>query len=147
MNAQRGVSLLEVLIAVVVLSIGLLGIAALQANALRANESALVRSQAVMLADLMLDAMRANPQPASAGAYNSNGWLCAAPSIGGSLAQNDLSFWIQRIKDTLGNSADSCGRITCNAVAGRTTCTVEVRWNDERARGNAQEIVSVTSEL
>ena len=47
-TGQQGMSLLEVLIAVLVLAIGLLGIAALQATALRNSQSSLERNQAVM---------------------------------------------------------------------------------------------------
>ncbi|TVP89750.1 MAG: type IV pilus modification protein PilV [Pseudomonadaceae bacterium] len=57
---QRGVSLLEVLIAVLVLAIGVLGAAALQLNALRYNASAAHTTQASFIAYDMLDRMRAN---------------------------------------------------------------------------------------
>jgi len=55
-----GVTLLEVLIAVVILAIGFLGVAALQTQAVKATHSAAQKSEATMLAYLMLDAMRAN---------------------------------------------------------------------------------------
>src|SRR3569623_1233592 len=52
---QRGFTMLEVLISVVVLSIGLLGIAGLQATGQRNNHSAYLRSQATALAYDMID--------------------------------------------------------------------------------------------
>ena len=57
---HRGVSLIEVLVALLVLSIGLLGVAALQVVALRSNHGSFVRGQAVLLASDMADRMRAN---------------------------------------------------------------------------------------
>ncbi|WP_438438152.1 type IV pilus modification protein PilV [Hydrogenophilus thermoluteolus] len=60
-------SQIEILIAVLVLAVGLLGVAALQANALKTNQSAVARSQAAMLAYLILDAMRANRDAATSG--------------------------------------------------------------------------------
>ena len=57
-----GFSLLEVLIALVVLSVGLLGLAALQAAGLRGSSSAFQRSQAVVLASDIADRMRVNRQ-------------------------------------------------------------------------------------
>lgn len=59
-GASPGFSLLEVLVAVLVLSIGLLGVAALQALSLRYNHEAYLRGQAVLLAYDMADRMRAN---------------------------------------------------------------------------------------
>ena len=59
-HQQAGFSLLEVLIAVVILSIGLLGVAALQAQSMRYNHQAYLRGQAVQLAYDMSDRMRAN---------------------------------------------------------------------------------------
>jgi type IV pilus assembly protein PilV len=55
-----GFTLIEVLIAVLVLSIGLLGLAGLQAVSLRSNHSGLLRSQANILAYDLIDRMRAN---------------------------------------------------------------------------------------
>lgn len=67
---QNGFTLLEVLIAVVVLSIGLLGLANLQATSLRLNQQALMRSQEAHLAYDMIDRMRANMPGVIAGAYD-----------------------------------------------------------------------------
>jgi type IV pilus assembly protein PilV len=57
---SRGFSLMEVLVALLVLAIGLLGLAALQAQGLRYNHDAYVRSQATSLAYDIIDRMRAN---------------------------------------------------------------------------------------
>ncbi len=59
-SQQTGYSLIEVLIAIVVTSIGLLGLAAMQATGLRNNHSAYQRSQATVLAYDIADRMRAN---------------------------------------------------------------------------------------
>lgn len=57
---QRGTSLLEVLISIVVLSLGLLGYAGLQSVTLKNNHNAYLRTQATSLAYNALDRMRAN---------------------------------------------------------------------------------------
>ena len=57
---QKGASLLEVLIAVLILAIGLLGIAALQAVTLRNMQGSSDRSVAVIQTYAMFDMMRAN---------------------------------------------------------------------------------------
>ncbi|HEY0682395.1 MAG TPA: type IV pilus modification protein PilV [Steroidobacter sp.] len=61
-NARRigGMTIIEVLVTLVIVSVGLLGVVALQLTTLRNNQNASVRSQAAMLASDMLDRMRSN---------------------------------------------------------------------------------------
>jgi len=59
--SARGFSMIELLVAVLVMGIGVLGIAALQMVSLQNNRSALVRAEAVALAYDMMDRIRANP--------------------------------------------------------------------------------------
>jgi type IV pilus assembly protein PilV len=69
MNRQRGLTLIEVLIAVVVLAIGLLGIAGLQSAALANNLISYQYTQASTIAQAMLERMRANRDGVLAGGY------------------------------------------------------------------------------
>ncbi|MEJ2788826.1 type IV pilus modification protein PilV [Pseudoxanthomonas sp. CCNWLW251] len=126
----RGVSLVEVLVSVVVLSIGLLGVAAMQSVALRGGQSSLESSQAVMQTTAIIEAMRANS--AAAADYNM-AMTCAVPG-GGTLAQNDRRAWIASLKATIGSgNADTT---TCGAIAGcPAACVITVQWDDSRARG------------
>ena len=125
----RGVGLIEVLVAVLVLAIGLLGAAALQATALRNSQSSMERSQGVIHVYSMLDAMRANATAARAGSYNMP-LTCAVPS-GGTLITDDQRAWMTTLQQTLGNTA--CGQVNCVGVL----CTISVRWDDSRAGGAA----------
>lgn len=59
-STLSGFSLVEVLVALAVLSIGMLGVAALQINGVRANTGAYLRGQAVMIATDMSERMYAN---------------------------------------------------------------------------------------
>lgn len=58
---MRGMSLVEVLVALVVLSVGLLGIAQLLVYGMRTSHAALLRTQAVNLVADMAERIRANP--------------------------------------------------------------------------------------
>lgn len=58
---HSGASLLEVLVALFVLSIGLLGLAGLQSISLRFNHQSYERTQATLLTSYIVDRMRANP--------------------------------------------------------------------------------------
>jgi len=61
MKTQRGFSMIELLVAVLVMGIGVLGITGLQMVSLQNNRGALLRGEAVQLAYDMLDRVRANP--------------------------------------------------------------------------------------
>ena len=85
-----GFTLVEVLIALVVLSIGMLGIAALYLESLRASRSALVRTEAVTFAADIADRIRANRNPLDA--YDCGG-TCEADEGGNAIAVADLNAW------------------------------------------------------
>ncbi len=127
-----GFTLLEVLIAVVILSVGLLGMAGLQARSLQANQSALMRSQATVLAYDMIDRMRANRALARAGDYNQ--LLAAAAPGGGVIEQDDIIAWLADIARKL-PAGD--GAINVNA----DIITVTVQWDDSRGGMAAQQFV------
>lgn len=129
---QHGFSLLEALISVLVLGVGLLGVAALQINALKNNQSSLQRTQAVTMVYYMFDAMRANRSDAVKGLYNLSK-TCTVPAASSTLVANDLHFWVQTLKDTLGDDSATCGQIDC--AAGAAVCKVIVYWNDQRGTG------------
>ncbi|HEX5651163.1 MAG TPA: type IV pilus modification protein PilV [Steroidobacteraceae bacterium] len=86
-----GFTLVEVLIALIVLSIGLLGIAAMYVETLRANRSALVRTQAIALASDLADRIRSNRVPAN----NYTGSGVNAQAIA------DLAAWNDQVVDQL----------------------------------------------
>jgi len=69
-TSQHGFSLVEVLIALAILSIGLLGLAALQTVSLKVGHDSYQRTQATMLAYDMVDRMRANPVGYAAAKYD-----------------------------------------------------------------------------
>lgn len=69
MKSMRGFTLIEVLVALLVLGIGLLGVAGLQSATLGMNHASYLRSQATVLALDITDRMRANPRATGNGAY------------------------------------------------------------------------------
>lgn len=139
---QQGMSLIEVLIAALILAIGLLGIAAMQAMTLRNSQSAFDRTQAVVLSYSMFDAMRANATAARAGGYTL-GRTCTVPTAGSTLVSRDQNLWLQSLKDTMGDSA--CGTISACAS---NVCSITVEWNDSRATGgDAAKTLTTTSRI
>lgn len=132
-SSQTGSTLLEVLIAVLVLSTGMLGVAAMQSTSLRNSQSALQRSQAVTETYAIIDAMRANAGVARTGGYDLvlGATSCPVPAAGSTLATVDLSAWITSLQTTLGSTA--CGGIAC--VTG--LCTITVLWDDSLGSGGS----------
>lgn len=147
-TGMHGVSLIEVLIAVLVMAIGLLGIAAMQTIALRNSQGSLERSQAVISAYAALEAMRANRNVALSGGYNTNGFICSATGSG-SLAAADTTAWIAGWRASLGLSAadvnTGCGSINCDAGTG--ICEIGLRWDDSHSTdaGARQKVAGSTT--
>jgi type IV pilus assembly protein PilV len=137
-HSVRGFTLLEVLVAMVVLSIGLLGLAGLMASSLKNSHSAYQRTQATWLAYDALDRMRANRQVALAGGYNVA--LGATPG-GSGMAATDLSQWNAALSNTLPAGQGSI------AVAAGGAVTVIVQWDDTRSGGLAAQQFQVDSQL
>jgi type IV pilus assembly protein PilV len=130
-SKSRGVSLIEVMVSLVILTVGLLGVGAMQLKALRNNMSAGERSMAVIQVYSIIDAMRTNLTVARSGGYAyANSAACEAPA-GTSRADKDLSRWLSAIHEDLGGSA--CGNIDC--LNGK--CTIRVYWNDSRGTGGS----------
>lgn len=123
-SRQFGMSLVEVLVAVLVLSIGLLGLAGLQMRTLRNNESSLQRGVAVFQSHAIADAMRIDRVNASNGAFDLT--VAAAAPTGTSFAESMLGEWRANLITALGESAS--GGVACDG----NLCDIEVRWNDER---------------
>jgi type IV pilus assembly protein PilV len=124
---MSGMTLIEVLVAVIVISVGMLGIAALQMSTLKTNQESFGRTQASVLAADILDRMRANQIQLLANAYNvaANGTGTAATTAG-----VDLVDWQMAIDRLLG--AGASGSIRTNYPAD-TVVTITIQWT-ERAR-------------
>jgi prepilin-type N-terminal cleavage/methylation domain-containing protein len=73
---MRGMSLIEVLVALVILSVGLLGIAQLLIHGMRTSHAALLRTQAVNLVADMAERIRANP-----GERADDDWLASVAAL------------------------------------------------------------------
>jgi type IV pilus assembly protein PilV len=120
---QTGMTLVEVLVTLVLTSVGLLGVAALQLTTLKGNQEAFVRSQASVLAGYILDRMRANQQ-----AFRDGDYEVDFNGVGGSgTAGLDLDRWQDELDRLLPGSDDEvAGRIV--RTPGTRIVTITVRW-------------------
>ncbi|MFA5684613.1 MAG: type IV pilus modification protein PilV [Lysobacteraceae bacterium] len=134
---QRGFSMIEVMVAVLVLSIGLLGMAALQAATLRNNQSANYRTQASNLAYELIDTARSyqtrDTRNVRSLVQPLGSWsaTCAANSTPVSCTGNALTCdrqrWANRVCRGLPNGR---GRATFDASDNELI--VELCWSDDR---------------
>jgi type IV pilus assembly protein PilV len=123
---QKGFTLIEVLVAIVVLSIGLLGAAAMQTTAIVGNTSAMNRSQALGLAEEMVDRIRVNAgnTPNIYDAINTSG-ACG----GGEPALGDCTQWQARLQASGLPNAFGTVAVTIDSPISKTaTITITVTW-------------------
>lgn len=118
--AQEGTTLIEVLVALLILTVGLLGAAAFQLNALKYTDSSRMTSQASFIAYDMMDRIRAN----SGADYT--GTPPTAPNL--SVARDqDLYDFNKNIMTSLGATA------TGSVKLDKRDYTITITWDDSRA--------------
>lgn len=139
---QHGLTLVEVLVSLLVLSVGLLALAALQSHSMKATYSAYLRTQASQFAYDILDRMRANREAARAEAYDlaltDATPLCGATSP---LVDCDRAEW----RADLANLPNGNGAIDYDPATEQVT--VLVQWNDESAGGSTTTSFILQSQL
>lgn len=130
-SRSDGFSLVEVLVALLVLSIGLLGLAALQVTGIKFNHQSYQRTQATVLAYEIADRMRANPQgldsyiispSATTPSYSAD---CAATvCTAAQLAAYDLNKWRNALQSAIGSQEGGIQK-------SNLLYTIEIRWKEQ----------------
>lgn len=115
LHHERGSSLLEALIAMVVVAFGLLGVLALQLSTIKGAQSAQTVSQATLYAYELFDLMRANRAAAMSGDYDDG-------------AGGERAYWQNQLDEALG------GGTNVNLVRNGSFVTLTITWNDERGQ-------------
>lgn len=150
MLAQRGVGLIEVLVSMLIISVGVLNIVALQTVAKKSNFDALQRTSATILARDIVEKMRGNP--IALGNYRTNGVggaTLAQPAVTCTLASKcnslqlaayDLWLWedtldgasesrdIDGVSTETGGMVSPTGCITGPAGGGAGVYTISIVW-------------------
>jgi type IV pilus assembly protein PilV len=132
-NRARGFSIVEALVALIVLSVGMLGIAGLYVVTLRSSGSAISRMQAVNLASDLGDRIRANRTAETA--YEAPEEVEEATCVGedkdcspAEMAANDMFLWQQQIDATL--PGDPAGAVDVDTGTNPTTYIITVSWEE-----------------
>jgi len=117
-RAPGGFSLIETLVAIVLLSIGMLGLAALQGRATLMGIESYQRTQALLLAQDMLDRIRANKPDATAFAGSDYGSIVAAGCGAVPGVARDRCLW----SNALAGAAERIGAQTVGTLTGGRGC-------------------------
>jgi len=131
-----GFTLLEVLVALLVLAIGLLGLAALQTMSFKFNHQSYERTQATFLAYDILDRMRANPTGDYSASATSDPGCIAASCTPNQLAEHDLFQWREAVERSLAASGT-----TVSTLGG--TASVTLTWFEN----DIQQTLTINSRL
>ena len=130
MKKNTGFTLIEVLVAMIILAAGLLGLAGLQASGLRQNLNASSRSQATALAYDLADRIRANsgqiatytgPAPALTASCLTNAGCDPQP-----MANHDMAEWNAALNTMPGGGVGSV------ALTAPSVYTIYVNWDDDK---------------
>jgi prepilin-type N-terminal cleavage/methylation domain-containing protein len=150
---QAGFTLIEALIAVLVLSIGMLALAGMQLVGMKSNYSAFQRSQATFAAADLFDRIRANPAlyvnrrfeldpVVPTGNTEFDAWgevfdpLLPAPDVSGAAS---TAKGVLDCRDANPTNADDC---TTGNFCGPGNCSICVRWSDSRGERTDQDVAA-----
>lgn len=150
----NGFTIIEVLITMVILSIGVLGLGLLQLTAMQNTQGGYLRSQGTILAYDIIDAMRANVPAVTAGNYALafgaqtpvavDCYGLAANCTTVQMASSDLNRW-RTVLATYMPSGN--GQITTVDLGGTTQVTVAVTWIDPYSAESGAEQLVLNAEL
>lgn len=149
-NRQFGVGMVEVLVAVVVLSVGMLGVASLYVTTMQAKTTSQSRMKAVNLAYDIADRIRANPNAAAAYVLTASGATpaqdCATVNCNAAqMAASDLDQWDALISSPITGLPGTVSRsITRTDAAGTTPAfyTITLNWNEPNS-GTLEYVLQV----
>jgi type IV pilus assembly protein PilV len=152
---QAGFSLLEVMIALVVLAVGLLGLAAMQSFSLRYNNQSYQRTQATAAIQDMADRMRANPEGVRAGVYTLSPATNIPPTAGtncyaaacltaSAMASFDMNQWVTFITQPQVLGTNATAEIKSVVTADPTyVYRITVNWEENNVAQTQELLVQL----
>ena len=143
LHRQQGFSLIEALVAFLILSVGMLGIASLQTMSLKSGHTAAMRTVAVMKVEEILESMRSNPStlisyaagPGDMGVDNGCSQTGVAPAIctPAQMAEDELFRWKRSLIEALPDNAGTTATVVITpAVPPQdvSVVVVSVNWSE-----------------
>lgn len=130
---QSGLSIIEVLVSVLVMSVGLIGLAGLQVSSVNNATVSYTNTQAIFALQDMASLLLSSTPAAKAGDFNitpnpDNSFKSfsdfSPPTSSASQAEKDRYYWLQNLSDVLPNGRAS---LSCDATG---ICLIRVQFND-----------------
>ncbi len=128
-RSQRGASMIELLVSLLIFAFGMLGLVGLQNKTLGFGQMSLYRSQATALSDDILDRMRTDRTNAKGTAWVTALGDAASTYTGTTVAQKDLKDWKEQVEALLPG-----GQASIAVAAG--VVTVTIKWNERDTAAN-----------
>lgn len=125
---QQGATMIELLVAILLMVTALSGLIALQGKSIQSNQSSYYRSIASLHALTIIELMQANCRPninSCEGEYTLNNYTVAPYSAGSDQASKDITRWLAGLANELPEGA---GKIEKDG----NIYTIFIRWNDIR---------------
>ena len=162
-SSQHGFSLIEALVAFLILSVGMLGIASLQLISLKAGKTAELRTVAVIKVEEMFERIRNNPvilDPGVAGSYesdtndsgNDNGCndytLSIVTCTSAELARDDIYNWKANLEASLPNTGVTASIAVLDKVPGvlpTATVTITVNWQERNPETQTMDTMNYSA--
>jgi type IV pilus assembly protein PilV len=144
---QRGFSLIEALVAFLILSVGMLGIASLQTLSLKSGSTAMYRTAAIMKVDEIIESMRANQTAIASYAATTTDTgvdhgcrqttaVAAKACTTDDLAADDILHWKNSLQTVLPANAGTTASVTVTAPVAPevlSTVVIAVNWSERNA--------------
>ena len=142
LQPQRGITVLESLVAIVVMALGILGILGVQMRTLSDTQTGVRRAQAIRLIEDMGERMKANPSAlANLSSYVSNFAAsptvpsCASGCTAANLATYDVAVWKRTVRESLPLGKASIFVAPGEADGNRRQLGVIVAWRENERDG------------
>jgi type IV pilus assembly protein PilV len=153
-NKSKGFTIVEVLVSMIILSIGVLGLGVMQLMSLQNTQGGQMKAQASILAYDIIDSMRANTASVTAGNYGialdsdtpttTNCYGADADCTAAQMATSDVNHW----RTTLGSVLPSGnGGIATTDLGGTTQATITITWIDPYSAADGNEQIVFNAEL
>jgi type IV pilus assembly protein PilV len=132
-SRNAGFSLVEVLIALIIMSVGMLGIAGLYVHSMQAGRTSVLRHHAVLLAGDIADRIRANPRAGAEYTLAGSDEDCVDGDVNCTpeeMAAHDILLWNEQAADTL---PEGDVAVEFDDSVAPPTYEITVSWNEPGA--------------
>lgn len=141
-SRSTGFTLIEIMVTLILMTIGMLGLVAMQGRSIQYTTDSTQRNNAVLLANELMEMIRANPTQANLYLFNqlpAAGACDTSVAIASSNVAQQLTCWSNKARlllpdtTTLANQFYTCRSLTPGSCAAGSAIEIQIVW---RATGD-----------